>query len=108
MLEDSRGNVWLRSAALARFTDGRFTNYYRPGRTRKALDWGNVVSALYEDRDGSIWVGTLDGIARFRDGRLHEERLLSERLRVASMKSVVIAPETSGSDGVGGRAVPAP
>jgi signal transduction histidine kinase/ligand-binding sensor domain-containing protein len=81
MIEDSRGDVWLRSAALARFRDGRFTNYFRPGRTRKAWDWGNLVSALYEDHDGSIWIGTWDGVTRFRDGRLLEESVLSEQIK---------------------------
>jgi signal transduction histidine kinase len=50
---------------LARFTNGRFTNWTeRDGLPSK------FVRALYEDRDGVLWIGTYDGgLGRFKDGK---------------------------------------
>jgi ligand-binding sensor domain-containing protein len=81
MLQDRAGNIWVGSGGLARFKGERFENFYRQGRSHNTWDWGNVLSALYEDSDGSIWVGTWDGIVRFKDGQLHEEKSLSEQIK---------------------------
>jgi len=81
MLQDHLGNIWVQSGSLSSFEDGRFKNYYREGRDQNPSTWGNVVAALYEDRDGNLWVGTWDGIARFKDGRFIEEKYLSEQLK---------------------------
>jgi ligand-binding sensor domain-containing protein len=76
MLQSRSGEVWLGSGGLARFKGGRFENFYRPDRSRYPWDWANLVTVLYEDRDGSLWVGTQDGIARFKDGRLRQDQIL--------------------------------
>jgi signal transduction histidine kinase len=50
---------------LARFTDGKFKNY----TTADGLS-GNVITALQEDADGSIWIGTQGGgLNRFISGK---------------------------------------
>ncbi len=41
----------------------------RIGR-REGLDDERVRTGLLEDRDGAIWIGTVRGLARFRDGRI--------------------------------------
>jgi signal transduction histidine kinase/ligand-binding sensor domain-containing protein len=89
LLLDQAGNIWFGSnAGLGRFRDGRFETFREP-------DVGPVpanpclwctgsrhrVLALNEDRDGAIWVGTGNGIERFRDGRLHWEKSLSAQIR---------------------------
>jgi signal transduction histidine kinase/ligand-binding sensor domain-containing protein len=81
MMQDRAGNVWAASGGLARFKSDRFENSYRQGRSHNTWDWGNMLSALYEDHDGSLWVGTWDGIVRFKDGRLHEEKSLSAQIK---------------------------
>src|SRR5262249_27280871 len=81
MIEDHLGKIWVQSGSLASFENGNFTNYYREGRNRNPDHWGNVVAALYEDHNGYLWVGTWDGIARFKDGRFIEEVAISNQLK---------------------------
>jgi ligand-binding sensor domain-containing protein len=50
---------------LTHYKDGAFTSWREadglPSRT---------VRALYEDRDGTLWIGSYDGgLARFKDGK---------------------------------------
>jgi signal transduction histidine kinase/ligand-binding sensor domain-containing protein len=82
MWPDERGAVWVRSGGLAKFADGQFQSYYRPGQTHYAWDWANMFSSLYKDRDGSLWADMWDGtIVRFKEGRFHDEKLLSTRIK---------------------------
>ena len=55
---------------LARLEDGRFTSF-------TAADGlaGNRVRTIYEDADGTLWIGTYDdGLSRFRDGKFFNYR----------------------------------
>jgi hypothetical protein len=81
MLQARAGNIWVGSGGMARFESDRFQNFYRQGRSHNTWDWGNVLCALYEDHDGSIWAGTWDGIVRFKDGHLREEMSLSAQIK---------------------------
>ena len=59
------------------YTDGSFTHFPLAG-VSGAVD----LSALYQDRDDSLWVGTFKhGIARLRDGRLQIDRALSAQIK---------------------------
>ena len=63
--------LWIgTSGGLARLADGRFTSF-------TAADGlaGNRVRTIYEDADGTLWIGTYDdGLSRFRDGTFFNYR----------------------------------
>ena len=63
--------LWIgTSGGLARLVDGRFTSF-------TAADGlaGNRVRTIYEDADGTLWIGTYDdGLSRFRDGKFFNYR----------------------------------
>ena len=80
LMQDRSGTIWTGAGGLARIVDGRFENVYRPGRSRQPWSWENVVTAIFEDVDGTLWLGTYAGVARFRDGRFHEEPRLSAQI----------------------------
>ena len=63
---DRRGVLWIATfgAGLVAYENGRFTAY----TSRDGLA-GDAVMSLGETRDGSIWVGTTDGLSRFKSGR---------------------------------------
>ena len=63
-LLDRDGNMWIASSAsgLMRLKDNRVSSF----RTEDGLTDNSVLS-LYEDREGSIWVGTASGLEQFRD-----------------------------------------
>jgi diguanylate cyclase (GGDEF)-like protein len=68
MLEDRDGQIWLSTAGdgLFRYRDGRFDD--RPAQL--ALS-GRGSPALFEDREGLIWVGTTNGLYRIADGPVY-------------------------------------
>lgn len=67
LLPGRDGTIWCGGSGLTRYSQGRFENFYRPGTQR--WEFPNIVTALYEDPDGTLWVGTWEGVARFRAGR---------------------------------------
>jgi signal transduction histidine kinase/streptogramin lyase len=82
MIQDRNGVVWMRSGGFSRFQEGRFKTFFRLGHSHSSWDWANWFSTLYEDRDGSLWMGTWDGaIVRFQNRSLHEDRSLSSQIK---------------------------
>jgi signal transduction histidine kinase/ligand-binding sensor domain-containing protein len=67
VLEDNKGDFWLGSiAGLQRLHQGIFTSYSLP-KTAPALQSQTV--SVFEQKDGSIWTGTLEGgVVRWQDG----------------------------------------
>ncbi len=65
MLKDSKGNLWLGTfgRGMCRLVDGKIEVFDE----KQGLS-NNIISCLYEDRDGVIWIGTVKGINRFHDG----------------------------------------
>jgi ligand-binding sensor domain-containing protein len=69
VLEARDGSIWYGSHGLFHLSDGKLRAFYHPGQAVRATDagaaqgWLNIVSALYQDSDGSIWAGTWDGLA---------------------------------------------
>ena len=64
LLRDRNGGLWIG-------TDGGGLLHVHQARTdlfsRSDGLSGDVISCLFEDREGSIWVATLDGLDRFHD-----------------------------------------
>lgn len=62
LLQDHIGFIWVGTATgLFRYDGARFTAVPISGV-------GNIVQALAETPDGSLWAGTNSGLARMRDG----------------------------------------
>ena len=65
LLQDHVGFIWVGTATgLYRYDGARFTGFPTPDAA------GNIVQALAETRDGTIWAGTNNGLTRLRDGKL--------------------------------------
>ena len=65
LLRDRHGALWIGAmvdSGLLHIHEGR-----RDLFNRSAGLSGNTIPALLEDREGSIWVATVDGVDRFRD-----------------------------------------
>jgi signal transduction histidine kinase/ligand-binding sensor domain-containing protein len=68
ILEDRNGDFWLGTiAGLQRLHQGVFTSYSATGKL--PAQHSETVS-IFEQKDGSIWTGTLEGgVIRWRDGQ---------------------------------------
>src|SRR2546421_5482024 len=63
LVADRTGGMWIGTPnGLVRLTDGKFKAF----TTQDGLP-SNVIDALSEGHDGSLWVATAAGIARFND-----------------------------------------
>jgi PAS domain S-box-containing protein len=67
MLIDQQGNLWAgtTTSGIFRVAGNRVSSFGR----RDGLSDDRILS-LYEDREGSLWVGTSGGLDRFRDTSL--------------------------------------
>jgi signal transduction histidine kinase/ligand-binding sensor domain-containing protein len=67
VLEDRNGDFWLATiAGLQRLHHGIFTSYSDVGRK---ADRRSQTESIFEQKDGSIWAGTLEGgVVRWKDG----------------------------------------
>jgi signal transduction histidine kinase/ligand-binding sensor domain-containing protein len=67
LLVDTSGSLWIATSGqgLYRVADGRADHF----RSADGLS-SDSVSALYQDREGSLWVVTSNGIDRLRDYRV--------------------------------------
>jgi ligand-binding sensor domain-containing protein len=88
-IEASDGSLWLRTEQnhLVRFRDGTFTHFREDHGLKD-----NTSRIIYEDPEGTIWVGTEGGIGAIRDDRF-----------VPVAKGTISAPVSAilrGSDGV--------
>jgi diguanylate cyclase (GGDEF)-like protein len=84
ILDDHQGNLWVatRESGIYRLKDGRISSF-------RAVDGltDNRVLSVFEDREGSVWVGTASGLDRFRNTKLttytSKEGLGSDNVRSA-------------------------
>jgi ligand-binding sensor domain-containing protein/signal transduction histidine kinase len=82
LLEDHAGDMWIGTlgGGLYRYKEGTFTHYPSPGGSYR------TVSALFEDRDGRLWIGGTSALSSFKNGRFVENKsrfgLTSELVRV--------------------------
>ncbi|MBS1829997.1 MAG: hypothetical protein JST93_32155 [Acidobacteria bacterium] len=76
VLQDHDGSIWYGSNGLFHWSNGQLQVYYHKGATPFLKAGGpvegaeNIVSALFQDGDGTIWAGTWDGLARLSGGYL--------------------------------------
>lgn len=73
LFEDSEGTLWIGSSSggLTQLRDGKVTPFGAPEGLRGEAAW-----AVTQVRDGSLLIGTDQGLSRYRDGRIE---YLSER-----------------------------
>jgi diguanylate cyclase (GGDEF)-like protein len=67
IIEDKSNNMWVgtTSSGLVRMTENHLSSFkFSDGLT------DNTVLGLFEDREGSLWVGTAGGVDRFRDTKV--------------------------------------
>ncbi len=85
LLRDGRGRIWVATSdglGLLDPASGRVRHFRRDANAVDALP-GNLVRAVHQSRDGSIWVGTHTGLARVveaADGRVTFQSPLIEAL----------------------------
>ncbi|MBK8001256.1 MAG: hypothetical protein IPK15_21745 [Verrucomicrobia bacterium] len=85
------GTLWIATdgAGLVRYRDGAFAVLTR----KDGLD-SDVVTALAEDREGGIWIGTAAGMNRWLDGRFVPQRVTQG---FAPSTVPVVAVDSSGA-----------
>jgi ligand-binding sensor domain-containing protein/signal transduction histidine kinase len=73
IIEDHQNYIWfglghmnIRGGGLCRFNhgDGSFTHFIHDEKNKYTLP-NNWVTSFYEDRDGTLWIGTNGGICTF-------------------------------------------
>ena len=79
-VQDQQGNLWIGSfgGGLIRYRDGAFRSYLHEDGLSD-----NTVPAIMEGSDGTLWVGTDDGLNEFKNGkftRLGKEDGLSDTI----------------------------
>ena len=66
IVEDQKGNLWWNSDNGVSKYDGQYLTQYT---TQEGLDDNRVIE-LYKDHQGSIWVGTAQGLNCIKDGKV--------------------------------------
>jgi signal transduction histidine kinase/ligand-binding sensor domain-containing protein len=66
-LEDKQNNIWLVCGGLYRYDKQSNTFHLMQANKNiaNALNYSNDISALYQDNEGNIWIGTGEGIYIF-------------------------------------------
>jgi ligand-binding sensor domain-containing protein/signal transduction histidine kinase len=79
---DRQGALWIGTdgGGLVRLKEGAFSRFDKTNGLA-----GNVLSAIYESKDGSLWIGTTSGMSRWQNGKFinytRKEGLLSDIVR---------------------------
>jgi signal transduction histidine kinase/ligand-binding sensor domain-containing protein len=101
LLMDRNGALWIGTVreGLVHVHERR-TDVFIPSNGLS----GDAVSVVYEDREGSIWVGTNEGLDRFRELAV---TTVSSRQGLPSDSSLSVLPARDGSIWVGSSVGPA-
>ena len=82
LYEDKAGTLWIGTAGggLTSYIDGKFTTY-----TIKDGLAHDRINSICESRDGSLWIGTIGGLSRFKNGKFTsyttKDGLLSDNIK---------------------------
>ncbi|MBY0493290.1 MAG: hypothetical protein K2Y23_03650 [Cyanobacteria bacterium] len=97
LAQTPQGHLWVATEfGLVKFDGFQFTDFRPP---EGASLPSQLVSSLAVSRDGALWIGTTEGLARWHDGRLKVYAELSGRYVGA------IAPTRDGAVWIGTKAV---
>ncbi len=91
--EDREGNLWIgsRGGGLTKLRDGVFTRY-RDSPAGPTI--GDVVPDAIQDSEGAIWIGTMRGVVRMKDGVFKE-------YRTNTVQTIVIHEDGEGTKWIG-------
>jgi ligand-binding sensor domain-containing protein len=97
IVRDRRGNMWVGTDGdgLFRFSGDQMTAY----RTRDGLI-NNQIRAIFEDRNGVIWVGTTTGLSRLQNGKFTN---YSTHEGLSNNRIMCLGEDTNGNLWVGSR-----
>jgi len=65
--EDNHGNLWLGTAGKGLFQRKKGTDSFINFNTRDGLA-DNIVLSIFNDSKNNLWIGTYDGVSRYRNG----------------------------------------
>jgi ligand-binding sensor domain-containing protein/AraC-like DNA-binding protein len=82
---DSKGNLFAgtKNGFLHSFQNGKITSHFIPGSVE-----ADFINEIYEDRHGSLWLGTEKGIHRFTDG-FFESFSVKDGLTYEAVRSII-------------------
>src|SRR5262249_38269235 len=86
LYEDHEGGLWIATypSGIRRLKDGRFTVI----ATKEALA-GHRARCFREDRAGTFWIGTTNGLTRWKDGALTPFPLTEESGKAVDVTKLV-------------------
>lgn len=92
LLRDRSGDIWVATLGLGVWRISRGKNSNTPVTESFTAAEGltnNVVLSLFEDREGGVWIGTINGLNRLSVGVIQpvpsaHERQLSQRFRTVA------------------------
>ena len=89
MTSGSDGALWMtfETSEIKRWKDGRLTTYTRADHK------SNRPGAIYEDAQGTIWIGTRDGLLRCQDGKFDALTTSEARAKLGVVLSMFADPE---------------
>lgn len=92
VIEDHLGRRWVGGYRLFVSDHGKAVEYVIPQK-----DVGSQIKSLLETRDGSIWVGTIEGIYRLSPGERHFSRIPGITGTISTLQEVADGELWAGS-----------
>ncbi|HTR81241.1 MAG TPA: two-component regulator propeller domain-containing protein [Bacteroidota bacterium] len=69
LAEDSAGRIWIGTHEGVRIYDPRDPGHIIALSTKNGLSH-DITTCLYADREANIWIGTVDGLVRWKNGAM--------------------------------------
>jgi ligand-binding sensor domain-containing protein len=99
ILADKDGGLWIGTLGQGLFHRGREFNPWEQLTSAANGLSGDKVYALFEDQEGNVWVGTENGIDRFRDYKI-SSFTTREGLPSSAVASVLADPQNGVCAGI--------